>query len=217
MGHGFGARNRADGTAYYSFKRGLLRVIVLDTVNPNGYADGSVDLVQFQWLQARLAAATEELVVICSHHTSATMDNLLVVTGGDPTPRVPGSQVVDELLAHRNVIMWVNGHTHTNAVTPHKRATGGGFWEINTASHVDWPQHARIIEVLDNQDGTLSIFGTLIDHASPVSYAGDLTDARHLASLARELAANDPQSRDRTQGVRSGRNVELLVKAPAWL
>jgi metallophosphoesterase (TIGR03767 family) len=217
VGHGFTARNRTDGTAYYAFTRGLLRVIVLDTVNPNGYADGSVDLPQLQWLQAQLAAATDKLVVVCSHHTSTTMDNLLVGTGGDPTPRVPGSQVVAELLANRNVIAWVNGHTHTNGVTPHKRTGGGGFWEINTASHVDWPQHARVIEVLDNRDGTLSIFGTLIDHASPVSHGGDISDAPHLASLARELAANDPQARSVDQGPRNGRNVELLVRAPAWL
>jgi hypothetical protein len=145
------------------------------------------------------------------------MDNLLVGTGGDLTPRVPGAQVVDALLVHRNVIAWVNGHTHRNAVTPHTRAGGGGFWEINTASHVDWPQHARLIEVLDNKDGTLSIFGTLIDHASPVSYGGDISDAPHLASLARELAANDWQGRDISQGPRNARNVELLVKRPAWL
>ena len=217
VGHGFTARNRADGTAYYAFTRGILRVIVLDTVNPNGYADGSVDLLQLQWLQGQLAAAKEKLVVVCSHHTSATMDNLLVGTGGDLTPRVPGSQVVSELLAHRNVIAWVNGHTHRNAVTPHKRTGGGGFWEINTASHVDWPQHARVVEVLDNRDGTLSIFGTLIDHASPVSFGGRTSDAPHLASLARELAANDPQGRSVGEGPRNGRNVELLVRAPAWL
>ena len=217
VGHGFNARNRADGTAYYSFVRGILRVVVLDTVNPNGYADGSVDLVQYQWLQSLLAETTDKLVVVCSHHTSGSMDNLFVGTGGDPTPRVPGSQVVTELLAHRNVIAWVNGHTHRNTVTPHKRATGGGFWEINTASHVDWPQHARIIEVVDNLDGTLSIFATLIDHASPVGYGGDISDARHLASLARELAANDWQGRDVSQGPRNARNVELLVKRPGWM
>ena len=217
VGHGFTATNRAQGTAYYSFTRGLVRMVVLDTVNPNGYADGSVDVTQLAWLQAKLAATTDKLVVVCSHHTSSTMDNLIVGTGADPTPRVPGSQVVGELLKHRNVVAWVNGHTHTNGVTPHKRATGGGFWEINTASHVDWPQHARVIEVMDNRDGTLSLFGTLIDHASPLSYQGDLSDAPHLASLARELAANDWQRRTVDHGPRNGRNVELLVRRPAWM
>ena len=39
LGHGFTASNRTQGTAYYSFDSGTaVRCIVLDTVNPNGYA-----------------------------------------------------------------------------------------------------------------------------------------------------------------------------------
>jgi metallophosphoesterase (TIGR03767 family) len=217
VGHGFTARNRSDGTAYYAVNRGNLKLVVLDTVNPNGYANGSIDLQQFLWLQRVLAATTRRLVVVCSHHTSDTMDNPFVGTGGDPEPRVLGPQVVDELLQHRNVIAWLNGHTHTNRAIPHQRAGGGGFWEINTASHVDWPQHARIVEVLDNKDGTLSVFGTIVDHAAPVSYAGRTDTPMRLAALARELAANDWQHRDTGRGPRNGRNVELLVRTPAWM
>jgi hypothetical protein len=63
-----------------------------------------------------------------------------------------------------NVVAWVNGHTHVNRVNPVPDPTGytGGFWEITTAAHVDYPEHARIIELVDNRDGTLSIFGTVI-------------------------------------------------------
>ena len=50
VGHGFTAANRANGTAYYKFDRGLVRFVVLDTVNPNGEADGSLDQAQFDWL-----------------------------------------------------------------------------------------------------------------------------------------------------------------------
>jgi hypothetical protein len=39
-GHGFTARNRTENTAYYAFDKGLVRFVVLDTVNPNGEADG---------------------------------------------------------------------------------------------------------------------------------------------------------------------------------
>ena len=31
-------------------------------------------------------------------------------------------------------------------------ATAPGLWEINTASHMDWPQQSRIIEIADNRD-----------------------------------------------------------------
>ena len=218
VGHGFTETNRADGTAYYTFDRGLLRFIVLDTVNPNGESNGSLDETQFVWLQEQLQAAAGRLVVIASHHSANTMTNPLVGTGGDPEPRVLGDEVVAELLGHRNVIAWVNGHTHSNNVWAHQREGGGGFWEINTASHIDWPQQARLIEVADNRDGTLSIFATMVDHGAPLSYDGQLDGPMRLAALARELAANDWQERDQDRrGARTDRNVELLVEAPAFL
>ena len=33
--------------------------------------------------------------------------------------------------------------------------------------HIDWPQQSRLIEIMDNRDGTLSIFGTMLDTAAP--------------------------------------------------
>ena len=92
-------------------------------------------------------------------------DHPLVGTGGDLGPRVLGADVLATLLAHDCVIAWVNGHTHTNQVWARTRADGTGLWEINTASHIDWPQQSRIIEIADNADGTLSIFTTMLDHA----------------------------------------------------
>ena len=94
------------------------------------------------------------------------------------------------------MVAWVNGHTHRNEITAHKRADGsGGFWEINTAAHIDYPQQARMVEVADNSDKTLSIFTTIIDHAGPADYRGDLSTTVGLASLARELSVNDPQAK----------------------
>ena len=49
-------RTARKGTAYYTFDKGLCRFVVLDTVNPNGYADGSIDQAQFDWLKTTLAA-----------------------------------------------------------------------------------------------------------------------------------------------------------------
>ncbi|MGV7637386.1 TIGR03767 family metallophosphoesterase, partial [Mycobacterium kansasii] len=70
-----------------------------------------------------------------------------------------GGVVVKTLTDHPNVIAWVNGHTHKNEMIPHTGPTPKqSFWEINTASHVDFPQLARIIEVADNRDGTISLF-----------------------------------------------------------
>ncbi|MBB3040522.1 TIGR03767 family metallophosphoesterase [Nocardioides soli] len=226
VGHGFTPENRKSGTGYYTFDHGKhLRFVVLDTVNHNGDDRGSLNQTQLSWLRKVLAGSRKRLVVVASHHTSWTMNS--TVTGSiDPGRRVHGDELVKELLRHPNVIAWVNGHTHSNKILPHPRkkkggkgraAVVGGFWEINTASHIDWPQQARLIEVADNRDGTLSIFTTMIDHGAPTAYA-DLGSPLELAAVARELAANDPQERSKKRGgVRTSRNTELLLPAPAFL
>ena len=213
VGHGFTGTNRLQGTAYYTFDKGNVRGIVLDTVNPNGYSEGSIDKQQFEWLKQRLATSTNKFVIIFSHHTIATMNNPLIATGLDLRPRVLGPAVKAELLKHANVVAWVNGHTHRNQIIAHKKASGpGGFWEINTASHVDFPQQSRTIELVDNDNGTLSIFTTMLDHDGPATNGGSLANTVALSSLARELSANDPQERASGKvGSQNDRNVELMV------
>ena len=71
--------------------------------------------------------------------------------------------------ANPNVVAYVAGHTHANRVDFYKGRKGRGFWQINTASHIDWPQQSRLIEVMDNRDGTLSLFGTILDSAAPAA------------------------------------------------
>jgi metallophosphoesterase (TIGR03767 family) len=230
-GHGFTRKNLDQGTAYYAFDRGIVRGVVLDTVNPNGEADGSIDPDQMAWLEGELRAHSgrgrNRLIVLFSHHTIATMSNP-IRGADDPRERILGAAVEALLLRYPNVILWVNGHTHVNSVTPHRRPQGarapGGFWEVNTASHVDFPQQARLVEIADNHDGTLSIFGTIVDSAAPLLPPAALGSRGALASLSRELAANDWQERPATaaapgrpdgrRGKVEDRNVELLVRTP---
>ncbi|MBV8542436.1 MAG: TIGR03767 family metallophosphoesterase [Pseudonocardiales bacterium] len=223
VGHGFSADNAANGTAYYGFDNGVVRCLVLDTVNPYGGANGSLDRAQFAWLESELEAGTDRIFLIFSHHTVATMDSWLAPL---EHPRVLGHHVRDLLLRFPNVVAWVNGHTHINAITAHPRppgsTMGGGFWEITTASHIDWPQQARLIELMDNTDGTLSIITTIIDTAAPAAHDdGRLDTPDTLSSLSRELAANDWQARtgktsavDGHRGSLLDRNTELLLPAP---
>ncbi len=234
VGHGYTQQNRTNGTAYYSFTRGNVHCICLDTVNHNGYDDGSIDSAQLAWLTAELEANSsrhldtggawvpgtghDRVILVFSHHTVATMENVLGVG------RVDGTTVANLLLQYPNVVGWVNGHTHVNAVLPHARpagtAVGGGFWEVNTASHIDWPQQSRVLELVDNGDGTLSIFGTIVDHAAPATWSANPSTPLELAALARELGINDPQrdpetaTKDGKRGTRADRNVELVVRTP---
>lgn len=234
FGHGYTSWNQQTGNAYYTVDRGRVRGIVLDTVNPFGGSEGSIDAAQFAWLEDQLRRSSrhyldtagnvvrgsgpDRLVVIFSHHTIGSMDNAAGVG------RILGPEVRDLLLRYPNVVLWVNGHTHRNSVTPHPRGAGapvpGGFWEVNTAAHIDWPQQARVVELVDNGDGTLSIFGTLVDHAGPASWGSNPTSPLELAALSRELGANDWQNpaatatKDGRRGALEDRNVELVIPAP---
>ena len=122
--------------------------------------------------------------------------------------------------------MYVGGHIHRNRVRKFFRGDRrGGFWEVVTAGHSDGPQHSRLLELMRNRDGTLSIFSTLVDHASPPrpppagARAGAFGEAQ-LGSISRLVAANVPwrrpvaRLRQRVRGGRSGRPVELLLRDP---
>ena len=221
VGHGFTAQNRTSGNAYYTFEASdRVLGIVLDTVNPGGLSNGSLDSVQLGWLKAQLAASADKIVVLFSHHTIATMNNT-TLAAGEQDPRILGPQVQQLLLQYPQVVLWVNGHTHVNAVFAHKRAAGGGFWELNTASHIDWPQQSRLVEIVDNKDGTLSVFGTILDFAAPSPDPTKISTPAQLAALSRLLSANDWQERtghsttlDGRRGRLSDRNVELIVANP---
>lgn len=232
-GHGLAERNRLDGTAYYAYD-GLpgIRVIVLDTTNPAGIFEGSIDRRQLAWLEERLAevhvrhtdaagrevpgGGDERLVIITSHHPRTSMTNDREVPAGylDSGDRVLGEEVAAVLHRYPNVIAWVSGHIHRNYVRP-LASRSGGFWEISTSSVMDWPCQARLLEVVDNADGTLSIFSTALDHEAPVAPAGT-SGSLELAAWHRELAANDPMGVGgfNAHGEPGDRNVELLLPDP---
>ncbi len=186
------------------------------------------------------------LIVVYGHHTLASMDNTTTdeEAGACESPALPGCDADPQdsspihlgtggtedlrslLLRFPNVIALVTGHTHHNAVKVYKESgPKRGFWQINTASHVDHPQQSRLIEVMDNRDGTLSIFGTVVDQAAPIQppAAGAASGFSNgeLASLSRVLAANDPHTNDVTEGggrgARRDRNVELMISDPRRL
>jgi metallophosphoesterase (TIGR03767 family) len=233
--HGFrhtpaGQLRASRGTAsYYAWSpRPGLRFVSLDTVAEGGGDSGNVDHPQFRWLRRELGRAQrrDQLVVAFGHHTLGTMNNARPdelagpcqpadEPGCDRDPRrstplhrgTEGARTIEGLFAGTpNLIAYVAGHTHANRIDFHE-----GFWQINTASHIDWPQQSRLIEIMDNRDGTLSLFGTVVDHAGG-----------GLASLARTLSYNDPQREGiegseggaDKRGTRGDRNVELLLRDP---
>lgn len=233
-GHGFTEESRTTGDAFWTWQVGpAVRFIALDTNNAFYGADGSIPQPQWDWLEQQLIRSSsryldasgqvveqsvdDQLLVILSHHTSWTMDNVEAAPG-DTTKLHTGAELVALLLRFPNVVAWCNGHTHANTVVPHPQtstALKGGFWEINTPSCIDWGQQSRMVELVDNRDGTLSIFTLAVNHAAdPQVTKGDLSQTG-LASLSRELAAN-PWFWDAAAllGTPEDRNTELMVQAP---
>ena len=96
----------------------------------------------------------------------------------------------DLLLKYPNVIAYVAGHTHANRVDLFRKGRGG-FWQINTASHIDWPQQSRLIEVMDNRDGTLSLFATILDHGRADRHPG----AGHAGGRVQPRRADEHRAR----------------------
>jgi hypothetical protein len=147
----------------------------------------------------------------------------------DPRDSAPihlGDDMTALLHQYPNVIAWVAGHSHVNSIEPYPDPNGeGGFWSIRVAAEADWPQQSRLLELFDNGDGTLSIFGTILDHASPATAPAPGSAAAfsvdELAAVGRTLSYNDTQNGGRScnggpcgEGGADDRNVELLIDNP---
>ncbi|MFJ4786370.1 TIGR03767 family metallophosphoesterase [Streptomyces sp. NPDC088794] len=214
VGHGYSSANLAAGTQYYTFRIADDVVgISLDTTDPGGHYEGSIGSAQLKWLDRQLRDHKDSYVIVFSHHTSHSMTNTSHADPARPGERRHNGQEVIALLgSHRNVLAWVNGHIHRNEITPHSAPDGRSFWEISTASHVDYPQLARVIEIADNKDGTLSLFTTLVESAAP--HRTDFADLSQtgLAALYREVSYNAPGASQVLGGKATDRNTELVLK-----
>ena len=240
---------------YYSWSpQPGVRMIALDTLSEAGVigpsADGNIDDPQFRWLEEQLKAATaaDELVILFSHHaipslTADVPDESAPPCGGtdahahptnpgcdlDPRDSAPihlGEDMEMLLFRYPHVIAWIAGHSHVNSVEPHANPDGpGGFWSIRVAAEADWPMQARLVELFDNVDGTLSLFGTILDQAgnatAPPPGPAASFSVDDLASVGRTIAYNDTQTGARAcspdpcgEGAAEDRNVELLIDDP---
>ncbi len=220
-----------------------------------GSDEGNLDYPQLQWFESKLKLAKQnnEVAIAFSHHAIPSLTaNVLdenapacrtvgvdKVPGCDGDPRfsgIPGGTpahligLADDaealMLKYPNAIAWVAGHSHVNRITPYAAEDGkSGFWSIRTSALADWPKQNRLLELFDNRDGTLSLFGTLIDHAAPVDPPAPGSDAagftpEQMASVARTIGFNDSQSGRACppklcgEGEIQDRNVELLINDP---
>jgi hypothetical protein len=154
----------------------------------------SITPQQLAWLDDRLLEVGRtpgRRALLASHHGCASLVNR---RGHDPE-RVHAQALTDVLHRHACVLAWLVGHRHIHRIDAHPprpqaRAGGGrGFWEIATASIIDWPSQARAIELVRHNDGSLELICTPLDHRSP---AGTLAALHH--ALAQRLAGAQAQA-----------------------
>jgi metallophosphoesterase (TIGR03767 family) len=242
----------ANNDGYYSFspKPGL-RFIALDSITDECgtivCAEGSVDEPQFRWLrnQLELATAMGEYVITYSHHTLRTIrfpstdsTEFPLHYGNRSTSRQQPANISLESLedlfcSFPRFIAHVDGHEHENAIREHKcegvPAPGysnvNPFFEISTAAHLDWPQQARMIELVDNGDSkTMSLVLTILDHDGVPNAGGPQPSLKgngqapdqvlRLAAIGRELAYNDYQVSRSASGGLDDRNVIIVLDKP---
>ena len=239
----------ANNDGYYAFTpRPKLRFIVLDTVTDECgtpfCSEGSVDDAQFEWLRREITAAEGrgQHVVVFSHHTLRTTrwpstdpseqpihygQRIDRDNPANPQNESPGQTLEELYCEHPGVIAHVAGHEHENFVRHYTcedelppTPGAGDFWQVSTAAHVDWPQQSRMIELIDNGDGTLSLVLTMLDHAGPAfpggpesgdeeGQAGD--QVLDIASMGREIAYNDYQANRAARGDPADRNLIIVI------
>jgi metallophosphoesterase (TIGR03767 family) len=190
-GHGFMPEHVEKKHMYYATNVGKIKLIVIDSVNEFGGWQGSLDVAQFEWLENEIKNS-DRYVVLASHHPLNSMFNNYAPTGR----RVCEDEITEMLLKYPQVIAWLAGHVHRHHVEwVGSEIEEHGFWQIETASHADWPQQSRTIEIVETKIGEIFIALTTIDHAAGTNY-GKAENVLEMAALSRLLSANVWQKRE---------------------
>jgi 3',5'-cyclic AMP phosphodiesterase CpdA len=232
----------AEDRAYWAHHpHPAVTVLVLDTTNPGGYADGSIGSRQLSWLRRELESAhsrylgtdgswvdtdnADRAIVLCSHHGRDTLtnghvqrDSRRVPVPGQDLPRVLGAELTALLDRFPNVVLWLSGHIHRNRVRP-VRTSAGAYWEVATSALVDWPCQARCLDLFLHPDvpadgaGLLRIRARQLDHPGAPDPDQEPDRVLRMASIGRRLAANvfDGVGGPDAEGDTRDRNVDLFV------
>jgi metallophosphoesterase (TIGR03768 family) len=220
VGHGFALvdPDAPEGFACYSFlpDPGVpLKVIVLDDTQSETdgskdiHSHGYLDARRWAWLQRELAAGqgANQLMIVAAHVpigvTGPATGTEWWDSAADPDARsdeqnaVSLTELVAKLQDTPNLLAWIAGHRHFNAVKafppidPRDRASAPwkGFWQVETSSLRDYPQQFRTFEIILNADYSVSIVTTNVDPAVRVGTPAATSRANSIA--AQQIVQND--------------------------
>jgi hypothetical protein len=213
VGHGYPPSPDLRFGAHYTrdLIPGVLRMIAFDTSDPTGGSKGLIrQSVVDNFLRPELERGTRDgvLMMMVSHHPLDSIDRQRGEVGLPVSDAVSSDDLKNLIVQYPNMFLWLVGHQHVVRI----RAIAGpdpahpGFWEVQSGSIADWPSQARIMEIVANDNDTLSIFGTMFDY--------DTVDC--MERRFRRLTLMDFMSgwtADLT-GTRLDRNVELIIPTP---
>ncbi|NDE27034.1 MAG: TIGR03767 family metallophosphoesterase [Actinobacteria bacterium] len=194
--NGLTSENLKKNQKYWRRDFEKVTILALDTVNPHGGWQGSIDETQFEWLKNQLINLRDRYVLISSHHPLQDLYNDYAPPG--QKKRVTGVQIEELLIREKSVIAWLCGHTHRHRMAYFGPDSHHGFWQIETASLIDWPQQGRIVEIFLDQHEQVWIASTPINHAGSILPDPEhlkLDEVNELAGLSRLLSVNDWQRR----------------------
>lgn len=230
-GHGMDATNLTgdNGCYVYDPVPGVpIRVIAIEMVSKS-LVDGSAlgtlrreTYDDFLVPQLDKALADGVLVVLISHHPSWSFPAKGLFSpyplNGSKRDLV-GSELVAKVNTYPNVILHLVGHGHDNVVKANAASDGDplkGYWEVETCSTNFWPQQARIVEIVDNRDGTGTIYSTMLDYDIPAVAVPDWPH-RDIAAQGRHWALTDVQMGfgSNGSGTAADRNVLLHFAIPS--
>ncbi|MBI1944457.1 MAG: glycosyltransferase [Deltaproteobacteria bacterium] len=217
-GHGLGAdatlppgATRPTGKAFAAFdvEATPLTVVVLDTAHGRGGASG---VLQQSHVDAFVRPALDDalargrVVLLASHHAADSLTSDGGIFGASEPDALTPDTWRELLAAYPNVLFSLVAHSHRNRVRV-QQTPGHAFFEVMTSALADWPHQLRLIELYDDDNGTLRL------EASPVDFA---TDDDPPAALGRALGLIDRLtgwSSDGT-GAAEDRAVTLVIAKP---
>ncbi len=116
---------------------------------------------EFNWLKDKLEQLkTEGVASIIIHHQPT--DHF------QPESEISSTEYINMLKEYEDVLAIIAGHTHKNKIRqfPSENENEYSLVEVVTCGLLDFPEQSRVYELVYNNNGTISLFTTMLNHAS---------------------------------------------------